>query len=50
MRNAVIQVFNKALICSLCVCLTSCMYAVPKDRITAMKRVGVVSSRGECAS
>lgn len=42
-----VKIFNVALICLLCVCLAGCMYAVPKDRIAAMERVGVVSFLGD---
>ncbi len=45
MRTA--RIFNEALICLLCVCLAGCMHAVPKDRIAAMERVGVISFLGD---
>jgi hypothetical protein len=47
MKDAAAVIFCKALVCLFCVCLSGCMHAVPKDRIAAMKKVGVVSFLGD---
>jgi len=47
MKHNIIRVFGIMLTCWLCLHLLGCAHAVPKERIAAMKRVGVVSFLGD---